>query len=201
MLIYMHNTILDPSPTAFGISNPDIDDVSPWPGTNDRERFDALFDWVTAHFIHKNVTSGNIDDLEFNNPSDIPHSFHELSYEQRTKYTNLEASTSTGCGGKLLLCDITAFAALAKRALFDKACAETFPNVRVRYMSGGTSAGIFIWVLWVLKKYAGNPRTWYGQDAEKVRDINIIHHAEGNHCSFWDEPERTIQHYIASINL
>lgn len=191
----------DASTTALGIPDQDRSDLSAWLETDDRKRFDLFFDWTTAHYIHKSITSENPDDLEFNNPSDIPHSLRELSYEQRAAYTNLEAFTFTGCDGKLLFCDTTAFVALTKRALFDKVRAETLPNVRVRYMSSGTSAGMLVWPLWMLRKYVENPKELYGSDAEKARDIKSIIQVEGNHFIFWEDPEKAIQHYSASINL
>jgi len=169
--------------------------------TDERKLFDAFFDWVTAHYIHKSVTSEDLDDLEFNHPSDIPHSLDDLSYSQRAKYTCPDAFSYTGRDRKLLFCDITAFAALTKRALFDKARAEKLP-MQVRYMSSGTSSGALIWPLRMLRKYAENPPAeLYGSDAEKARDIRIITQAEGNHFIFWEDPEEAIRQYNVAINL
>ncbi|KAI9570776.1 hypothetical protein HD554DRAFT_312109 [Boletus coccyginus] len=150
-------------------------DTSLWSETDDRKLFDAFFDWVTAHYTHKSVTSEDLDDLEFNHPSDIPHSFNDLSYSQRAEYTCPDAVSYAGCDRKLLFCGITTFAAITKCALFDEARAEKFPNVRVRYMSDGTSSGALTWPLWMLRKYAENPPAeLYGSDAEKARDIRFI---------------------------
>lgn len=193
----------DASAPALGIPNPpERHNINLWFLTDDRKRFDAFFDWATAHYVHKSVATDNIDDLEFNNPSDIPPSLHELSYEERAAYTDLEAFLYTGCDGKLLFCDATAFAVLTKRALFDKARAEKLPNVRVRFMSSGTSPGVLIWALWALRGYAENsPKAIYGSDAEKVRDIKFITQTEGNHFIFWEDPEKAIQQYSVAINL
>ncbi|KAF8549463.1 hypothetical protein OG21DRAFT_1515186 [Imleria badia] len=199
---YLH-TILPHDATAVwqGIPNPPRHKVDIWFEPDDRKRFDAFFEGITAHYIHKSVTSENIDDLEFNNPSqEIPRSLHELSYAQRAEYTSLEAFS--GCDGKLLFCDTTAFAALTKCALFDKARAEKFPHVRVRYMSGGTSPGALVWPIWVFRKYVEDPpEALYGSDAEKARDIKLITHTEGNHFIFWEDPEKAIDQYSVTINL
>ena len=193
----------DASALALGIPNTPKHNVDIWFETDDRKRFDAFFDWATAHYIHRSVTSENLDDLEFNNPSsDVPRSLHELSYARRAEYTDLEAFSFTGCDGKLLFCDTTMFAALTKRALFDKPRAEKSPDVRVRYMSSGTSGGALIWALWMLRKYADDPpKALYGSDAEKARDIKFITQTEGNHFVFWDDPEKAIQQYSVAINL
>ena len=197
---YPHS-LLDASSGTLGIPNPPRHNIDLWFETDNRKRFDAFFDWVTAHYVHKSVTSENIDDLEFNNASkEIPHSLHEVSYEQRAEYTDLEAFS--GFDGKLLFCDVTAFAALTKRAFFDKARAKKFPHVRVRYMSGGTSAGALVWAIWMFRKYVDDPpKELYGSDAEKARDIKFVTHTEGNHFIFWEDPEKAIQHYDIAINL
>ena len=193
----------DASAIALGIPNTPKHSISLWSETDVRKRFDAFFDWASAHYIHKSVMSENLDDLEFNNPSsDIPHSFDALSYTQRAEYTDIKAFSPDGCDGKLLFCDTTAFAVLTRRALFDKACAEKSPNVRVRFMSGGTSAGALVWALWMLREYVDNPpKVLYGRNAEKARDIQFITHTEGNHFIFWEDPEKAIQQFTAAISL
>ena len=70
--------------------------------------------------------------------------------------TSLSALALSGCDGKLNLRHPTASAEVIRRALFDKARVEIFPNVRVRYMSSGTSPGMFLWPVWVLGKHAEN---------------------------------------------
>lgn len=201
ILSHIHTSCSDASTAALGIPSPGRDDLSLWLETDDRKRFDRFFNWVTAHYVHKSITSGNIDDLEFNNASDIPHSMRELSYEQRAKYTDLEPFVFTGCDGKLVFCDTTAFAALTKRALFDNVRAEAFPNVRVRFMSSGRSGGVLVWPLWLLRMYLKDPTELYGSDAKKARDVECIIQPEGNHLIFWEDPEKAIQQYSASINL
>ncbi|KAH0830190.1 hypothetical protein J3R83DRAFT_1545 [Lanmaoa asiatica] len=202
---YLHTVLFhDASAVALGIPNPERHNIDLWFEADDRKRLDAFFDWATAHYTHKNVASvnDNLDDIEFNNPSAIPPSLHELSYEQRGQYTDLEAFSFAGCDGKLLFCDTTAFAALTKRAFFEKARAEKFPNVRVRYMSSGTSPGVLVWAVWVLRKYVENPpEALYGRDAEKARDIKFITQTEGNHFIFWEDPEKAIQQYSVAIDL
>ncbi|KAG8217138.1 hypothetical protein J3R82DRAFT_5196 [Butyriboletus roseoflavus] len=204
---YLHTILFhDASAHALGIPNTVVRRTGNialvWSLSDDRKRLDAFFDFATAHYKHGSVASDNIDDLEFNNPSDIPPSLHELSYDERAKYTDLKAFSYTGCDGKLLFCDTTAFAALTKRALFDKARAEKLPNVRLRFMSGGTSSGALVWALWTLRKYAENsPKVLYGIDAEKARDIKFITQTEGNHFIFWEDPEKAIQQYGVAINL
>ncbi|KAG9318035.1 hypothetical protein JVU11DRAFT_98 [Chiua virens] len=198
---YLH-TILshDIAPTPLGIPNAATHNTSFLSMQDDQKRFDALVDWATAHYIHKSVTSENPDDLEFNHPSDtIPRSMRELSYEQRANYTNLDAFL--GSDGKLRSCDVTAFAKLTKRALFNKSLAEKLPNVRVRYMSSGTSPGMVVWALWMLRKHAANPKEHYGDDAEKARDIKFVFQTEGNHFIFWDDPQKAIQQYGHAIML
>ena len=200
-----HTPFSDANAAALGIPNAPRHNINInlWSETDDRKRFDGFFDWVTAHYIHKSVTSENFDDLEFENPSqEVPRSLHEISYEQRAKYTDLRAFSYGGCDGKLLLCDITASAALTKRALFDKARAAKSPNVRVRYMSGGTSSGALVWPLWMLRKHAEeSPEALYGSGAEKARDIKFVTQTEGNHFIFWEDPEKVIQQYNVAINL
>ncbi|KAI9570775.1 hypothetical protein HD554DRAFT_2169917 [Boletus coccyginus] len=199
---YLHTILFhDATALALGIPNAPGYNVGLWSETDDRMLFDAFFDWVTAHYTHKSVTSENPDDLEFN-PSDMPHSLDDLSYPQRAEYTCLDAFSYTGCDRKLRSCDITAFAALTKRALFNKSRAEKLPNVRVRYMSGGTSSGMAVWLLWMLRKYAENPpEELYGSGAEKARDIKFITQTKGNHFVFWEDPEEAIRQYNVAINL
>ena len=169
--------------------------------SDDRKRLDAFYYWAAAHYIHKDVTSKNVEDLEFNDPSEIARSLSELSYEERQKYTSLSAFALSGCDGKLNLCHPTAFAEVIRRALFDKARAEIFPNVRVRYMSSGTSPGMFLWPVWVLGKHAENPEPFCGPGAEKARDVKFVNQKEGNHFIFWENPEKAIQQYKGCINL
>ena len=201
--VLSHTPLSDANSLALGIPYTPIHNMDLWTEPDERKRFDGFFDWVTAHYVHKSVTSENDDDLEFENPSqDVPRSLHEISYEQRAKYTDLHPFSYGGCDGKLLLCDITAFAALTKRALFDKARATKSPNVRVRYMSGGTSSGALVSTLWRLRKYVEeSPEALYGSGAEKARDIKFITQTEGNHFIFWEDPEKAIQQYSAAINL
>ena len=192
----------DSTALALGIPNSPGYNAGLWSETDDRKLFDTFFDWVTAHYTHKSVSSENPDDLEFSHPSDIPHSMDDLPYSQRAEYTCLDAFSYNGCDRKLRSCDTTVFAALTKRALFDKACAEKLPNVRVRYMGSGTSPGVVIWLLWTLRKYAENPpEELYGSDAERARDIKFIIQTEGNHFIFWEDPEEAIRQYSATINL
>lgn len=201
---YHHTDSLpDASSVALGIpSLARHNNIGLWSLTDDRKRLDVFFDWATAHYVHKSVVSDDIDDLEFDKPSDIPRSLHELSYEQRAKYTDLNAFSTTGCDGKLLFCDPTAFALLTKRALFDKARAQKFPDVRVRFMSSGTTAGMLVWTVWIFRKYVENPPEGpYGSDAEKARDIKFVTQTEGNHFVFWEDPEKAIQQYSVVINL
>ena len=197
-----HPWLSDSTALALGIPNVPGYNSDLWSETDDRKLFDSFFDWVTGHFTHKSVTSENADDLESNHPSDIPHSLDNLSYAQRAEYTCLDAFSGTGCDRKLMFCDIIVFAALTKRALFDKARAEKSPNIRVRYMSSGASSGALIWLLWMLRKYAeGPPEELYGSDAEKARDIRFIIQTEGNHFIFWEDPEEAIRQYDVAINL
>ncbi|KAF8549454.1 hypothetical protein OG21DRAFT_1515173 [Imleria badia] len=195
---YLH-TIL--THATLGIPTPPRHNFNARFEPDDCKRFDVFFDWATAHYKHKSITSENIDDLEFTNPSqEVPRSLHALSYAQRAEYTSLEAFV--GCDGKLLSCDTTALAALTKRALFDKARAEKFPHVRVRYMCSGTSPGAVIWAMWMFRKYVEDiPEALYGSDAEKVRDIKCITQTEGNHFIFWEDPEKAIEQYSVAINL
>jgi pimeloyl-ACP methyl ester carboxylesterase len=199
---HSHTPFSDANAPSLGIPYTPVHNMDLWNETDERKRFDGFFDWVTAHYIHKSVSSENNDDLEFENPSqDIPRSLHEISYEQRAKYTDFHPFSHGGCDGKLLFCDLTAFAALTKRALFDKVRATKSPNVRVRYMSSGTSAGALIWPLWRLRKCAESPEAVYGSGAERARDIKFITQTEGNHFIFWEDPEKAIQQYSVAINL
>jgi len=79
---YLH-TILshDANAPSLGIPYTPVHNMDLWNETDERKRFDGFFDWVTAHYIHKSVSSENNDDLEFENPSqDIPRSLHEISF-------------------------------------------------------------------------------------------------------------------------
>jgi len=200
---YLHIVIAhDTSPTALGIPITDRQRAALWRfEADDHKRFNSFFDWATAHYPHKNITSENIDEFELNVPRDIHRSFHELSSLQRTKYTNPEAFMATGCDGKLSFCDPAAFAALTKRALFDKNRAKAFPNVRVRYTSNVGGPGLLVWASGMLRKYLENPKEFYGPDAEIARDIKIGEQAKGNHFIFWDDPEKAMGQYTAAAKL
>jgi len=199
---YLH-TILshDANSVALGIPSSVKHNIDLWFEPDDQKRLDAFFEWATAHYVHKSVTSENIDDLEFNNPSsDIPRSMHDISYEERAKYLDVAAFGFGGCDGKLLFCDVSAFAVLTKRALLDKARAEKYPHVRVVFMSSGASAGTLVSTIWLLRKHLEDPpEALFGSHAEKARDVKFVQ-AEGNHFIFWDDPEKAIQQFTAAIN-
>ncbi|KAG1842177.1 hypothetical protein DFJ58DRAFT_732166 [Suillus subalutaceus] len=92
--------------------------------------------------------------------------------------------------------------AMTRRAVFDPTLAEKFlPNLRVRYMCGGTSPGVIVWALHEFKKCLADPKPVYGPNAGKGRDLKFKFQTEGNHFIFWDEPEVALQQYIATINL
>lgn len=184
----------------IGIPNPSIYNIELWSEPDVETRFKLFYEWATAYFLHKDVTSGNTDDLEFNKFSNHPHSLHELSSEELAVLTS--AKTYGESDTRLLYIQLDVFKAMARRAIFNTALAEKFlPNLRVRYMCGGASPGVLVWALHELRKCLANPKPVYGLDAEKARDVKFNFQSEGNHFVFWDKPELALDQYIATINL
>jgi hypothetical protein len=183
-----------------GIANPPEYNIDLWFEPDAQIRLNSFYEWATAHFTHKSVTSGNIDDLEFNKFADRTHSMHELSSEELAELTSVKVFGSSDTF--ILFTQLDTFKAIAKRALFTPALAQKLlPNLRVRYMTGGTSPGVFIWVLTELRKLLADPKPLYGPDAETARDVKMINLSVGNHFNFWDEPEAAITSYLTTINL
>ncbi|KAG1768490.1 hypothetical protein EDD22DRAFT_949438 [Suillus occidentalis] len=180
---YLHTMVShDVGAVFIGIPNPPIYNLDLWFEPDLETRFKLFSEWATAYYSHTSVTSGNIDDLEFNKFADQAHSMHELSSEELAELTSAE---TFGASDTLLLyIQLDAFKAMTRRAIFNKALAEKFlPNLRVRY------------IVWP------DPKPNYGLDAEKARDVKFNFQARGNHFVFWDEPELALDQYIATINL
>lgn len=198
---YLHTVVChDVSGVFIGIPNPPGFNMELWSETNVEKRFKLFYEWVTIHFLHKNVTSGSIDDLEFYKSPDKAHSMHELSPEELAELTS--AKTFGASDALLLSIQPDVFKATTRRAIFDTSLAEKFlPDLRVRYMCGRTSPGSVVWVLHELRKCLAEPKPIYGSDAEKARDVGFKFQTEGNHFVFWDEPEVALEQYIATINL
>lgn len=198
---YLHTMVShDVGAVNIGILNPPIYNIDLWYEPNVEKRFKLFYEWATAYFSHTSVTSGNIDDLEFNKFADRTHSMHELSSEELAELTSAE---TYGASDTLILyIKLDVFKATTRRAIFNKALAEKFlPNLRVRYMCGGASPGVLVWALQELRKCLADPKPIYGPDAEKARDVKFNFQAAGNHFVFWDEPELALDQYIATINL
>ncbi|KAG1726074.1 uncharacterized protein EDB91DRAFT_1264104 [Suillus paluster] len=163
-------------------------------------RFNLFYEWATAYFAHKSVTSGNIDDLEFNKFSEKTHAMHELSSEELAEFTSVKTFGSSDT--LILYTQQDVCKTVTRRAIFNTALAQRFlPNLRVRYMSGGASPGVLVWALYELGKCLADPKPNYGPDAETARDVKFKFQTEGNHFVFWDEPEAALGQYIATINL
>ncbi|KAG1800612.1 uncharacterized protein BJ212DRAFT_1400214 [Suillus subaureus] len=198
---YLHTMVShDVAAINIGIPNPPIYDRALWFEPDVEKRFNLFYEWATAYFPHKNVTSGNIADLEFNKFSNQTHSMHELSSEELAELTS--AKTFGASDTLLLYIQLDVFKIMVRRTIFDTALAEKFlPNLRVRYMCGGASPGILVWASQELRKCLADPKPMYGPDAEEARDVKFNFQTEGNHFVFWDEPEVALDHYIATINL
>jgi pimeloyl-ACP methyl ester carboxylesterase len=198
---YFHTMVChDVSGIFIGIPWPPSLSMEYWSETDVEKRFKLFYEWVAGHFLHKNATSGSIDDLEFYKSTDKPHSMHELSPGELAELTSAE--TFGGSDTLLVAMQLDVFKATTRRAIFDPALAEKFlPNLRVRYMCGGTSPNVIVWTLHELRKCLADPKPIYGPDAEKARDVKFKFQTEGNHFIFWDEPEVALEQYIAAINL
>ncbi|KAG2141235.1 hypothetical protein DEU56DRAFT_795856 [Suillus clintonianus] len=198
---YLHTMVShDVSGGFLGMPKPLDYNLDLWFEPDVEKRFNLFYEWVTAFYPNTDVTSGNIDDLEFNNFSDKTHSMHDLSSEELAELTS--AKTFGASDTLLLRIRLDVFKATTRRAIFNTALAEKFlPNLRVRYMSGGASPGVLVWALHELKKCLADPKPMYGPDAERARDVKFKFQTEGNHFIFWDEPEVALEHYIATINL
>ncbi|KAG2150283.1 uncharacterized protein EDB93DRAFT_1142546 [Suillus bovinus] len=198
---YLHTVIChDASGVFIGIPPPPSFSMKLWSETDVEKRFKLFYEWVAGYFLHKNVTSGSIDDLEFYKSPDKAHSMNELSPEELAALTS--AKTFSASDALLVSIQLDVFKAMTRRAIFDTALAEDFlPNLRVRYMCGGASPGVIVWALHELRKCLADPKPIYGPDAEKARDVKFKFQTEGNHFIFWDEPEVALKQYIATINL
>ncbi|KAG0699934.1 hypothetical protein DFH29DRAFT_1070433 [Suillus ampliporus] len=198
---YLHTMVSHDAISMFlGIPNPPNHSVDLWFERDVKVKFNLFCEWTTAYYLHKSVTSGNIDDLEFNKFSDNAHAMHELSSEELAELTSVE--TFGGSDTLLLYIQQDVFKTMTRRAIFNTALARRFlPNLRVRYMSGGASSGALVWALYELRKCLADPEPMYGPDAEKARDVKVKFHTEGNHFVFWDEPQVALEQYITTINL
>ncbi|KAG2039745.1 hypothetical protein BDR03DRAFT_893622 [Suillus americanus] len=198
---YLHTMVShDVGAVNIGIPNPPIYNIDLWFEPDVEKRFNLFYEWATAYYLHKNVTSGNIDDLEFNKFSNQTHSMHELSSEELAEL--MSAKTFGASDTLLLYIQPDVFKTMARRAIFNTALAEKFlPSLRVRYMCGGASPGLVVWALHELRKCLADPKPIYGPDAERARDVKFNFQTGGNHFVFWDEPEVALDHYIATINL
>ncbi|KAG1754477.1 hypothetical protein EDB19DRAFT_1626355 [Suillus lakei] len=198
---YVHTMVShDVSGVFIGIPRPPGYSMDLWFETDVEKRFNLFCEWSMAHYPHKNVTSGSIDDLEFYKFSDKPHSMHELSPEELAEFTS--AKNFGGSDTLLLRIQPDVFKAMTRRAIFNMTLAEKFlPNLHVRYMCGGESHGALVWVSHELRKCWTDPKPFYGPDAEKARDVKFKFQTEGNHFVFWDEPEVALEQYVATINL
>ncbi|KAG1739908.1 uncharacterized protein EDB91DRAFT_1134421 [Suillus paluster] len=198
---YLHTMLShDASSTLLGLPYPQIHNIDIWSETDIKSRFNIFREWVTAYFPHQSVTSGNIDDLEFNKFSDNTHTMHELSSKELAELTSIK--TFGGSDMLIARSQQDVFKTLARRAIFDTALAQKFlPNLRVRYMSGGASPGVLVWALYEIGKCLADPKPVYGPDAKTARDVKLKFQTEGNHFVFWDEPQAALGQYIATINL
>ncbi|KAG1726060.1 uncharacterized protein EDB91DRAFT_1229168 [Suillus paluster] len=198
---YLHTMLShDLSSMFLGLPRPPLHNIDLPLKMDVKYKFNLFYEGVTAYFPHKSVTSGNIDDLEFNKFSDKTHTMHELSSEELAELTSVK--NFGGSDSLIVRSQQDVFKTLARRAIFNTALAQRFlPNLRVRYMSGGASPGALVWALYDLGKCLADPKPTYGPDAEMARDVKLKFQTEGNHFVFWDEPEAALDQYIATINL
>ncbi|KAG1811492.1 uncharacterized protein BJ212DRAFT_1301999 [Suillus subaureus] len=117
---YLHTVVChDVTGIFIGIPKPPSFGIEYWTEPDVEKRFKLFYEWVAGHFPHKNVTSGSIDDLEFYQSSEKPHSMHELTPGE---FAELTSAKTFGASDTLLVTiQQDVLKAMTRRAIFDTA--------------------------------------------------------------------------------
>ncbi|TFK65662.1 hypothetical protein BDN72DRAFT_188712 [Pluteus cervinus] len=194
---YIH-TVLQHDPAQMGWAPPPQHDLSLWFNPDLHQRFTLFSQWARSFFKHNNTDpkTGNINDIDFNNPTSKPPTFSGLStsvVNTMTDYYPFAYSEMT-----IIFLAPPSTALLFRRAAFDKTLGSYLPQVRVRYYSAAETPGILMWTVWQVQKTIANPSFINGV---KARDVKYWISPKGNHFVFWDDADWTIGEWIKAINL
>ncbi|KAH7928839.1 hypothetical protein BV22DRAFT_1044343 [Leucogyrophana mollusca] len=201
---YLHTVVLhDHSAVAMGFQNPPAYDISLWYNPDEEKRFKLFNDWVTGYYEHGNVLSKNTTRpesvLEFNTPtSKKAASLQDVPFEELSELMVID--TFAGSDMSMLFIGEEVRKTLTRRAIFDTKMAEKYlPALKVVYVCGGETAGIFFYAMWELERAVDNPQVNFGDRAKKAREVEFRYLPKGNHFFFWDDPEWALDQYRQCI--
>ncbi|KAI6018352.1 hypothetical protein EDC04DRAFT_3118620 [Pisolithus marmoratus] len=164
------------------------------------ERWEIFKQWISSFFAHPNVYSRDSSDLELIHPrQDKPGSLHSLTEEEIAEMTEPQMYATHDAATLGIKPEV--FAALARRALFDKQYASQYlPGLKVRFVCGTESSGLFVHVVNEIRRCMDNsPSVVFGEEAEQARDLDSAYLERGNHFVFLDEPQWALAQFKAVV--
>jgi hypothetical protein len=196
---YIHTFLMhDSGLAAMGFPTPPQHDLSLWFEPNAAIRFQLFKDWATGYFTHVDSTpaTGTISTLEFNTPDpSIPRTLSDTPPGILQQILD-QAAFGGYSENQVLFFTATACRNLMRRAIFDTTQASILPNVRVRYFYAGQTPGVLVLASWLITE--ANPADFGGVSARNI----ALHYADhGNHFSFYDYPDFTIQQFLAAVHV
>lgn len=161
------------------------------------ERSKMFGHWVSSYFNHPNVASHKLEDLQF-----IPDTNEQTEATaarlSETEYRTLispEAAMKVDVPATLY--PLEEFAQWTKRALFDDGLAQKYwPRVKVDAIWCERTCWTCVDGGWGLEEL----RKKYDLLGVKGRPMKVTMMSGANHFPHWDEPERTIALFAATLN-
>ncbi|KAH7912848.1 hypothetical protein BJ138DRAFT_1111960 [Hygrophoropsis aurantiaca] len=189
------------STAAMGLPHSHLGDMSMWSNQNIEERLKLFAKWTTSYYEHPDILSKDLGHpelyLEFNTPSNTKSpSLHDISPQEFAGLTAINAFAGSDLATLAINENIRK--TLTERAIFNRVLASRYlPGVRVVYMCGGETLGALVYAMWMLEKAADNPKSYFGDDAQKARVMEFCYLPKGNHFFFWDDPKWALDQYLS----
>ncbi|KAK7060435.1 hypothetical protein VNI00_001200 [Paramarasmius palmivorus] len=164
--------------------SPQIDTSIP-----ENTRLPVFKSWITSFFNHGDLSTRNVDVLEYVVPSTIqtPVIFDMTQSEQDSF---IDPSNEDTFETPFVLNSLPQLNAVYKKAYFDKANKERFPRLKTTFITGDHTASFSIAALWVT------------EDDNKANggDANFVVVPGGNHFLHWAQPEKAVSLYLQALS-
>ncbi|KAF8508156.1 hypothetical protein JB92DRAFT_3145111 [Gautieria morchelliformis] len=177
---YMRSLILfDPPMVALGIPAAESYPLSDMT-LSAEERLLEFVPWVSSYFAHGDLSTRNVDNLEYKVPNPDKKSVSaSLSPEERNSLVDTNAAARSDF---VFLAFNTQLSNQVRKVLFDPETRSQWPNLDIWLLYCDSSPGLIIYAAWELEKLA--------KESDQPMRISTI--TDAHHLVFWDEPQRAI---------